>query len=550
MTTKDLDEKLAKLKKEGGERAAQRLAEKLGKKYLSAAKTPINIEALALLDKEVAEKSKTAIIEKKKDKAAIAAVNPESDGTKNVIKDLESRGFSVSVFVVSENGFQSILDFYKFVAKNKEAITGKVNIQKLAKEDLNTIEKTTKVLASQEYLGSNAGDILSVVLLAASATRASDIHLEATEVGAKMRLRIDGILHDIFDFNKEFYLFLVSRIKLLSNLKLNISDEPQDGRFTIRLINKDVEIRVATAPAQFGEVVVMRLLDPDVINLSMEDLGLRKDDLKIILAELKKPNGLILNTGPTGSGKTTTLYAFLKNKKTPEIKIITIEDPVEYKLEGIEQTQVDEESGYTFASGLKSILRQDPDVILIGEIRDKDTAEIGIQAALTGHLVFSTVHANSAAGAIPRILDLGVKKESVGPAMNLIIAQRLVRRLCQKCKVSKKIDKELENKIKNFLEALPKRIDKNDYKEIKIFEPKGCEACNMTGFRGRVGIYELLLYEAELEELIKNQAGETAFFKFAKERGMATMQEDGILKTISGITTLEEVENTTGPLKI
>lgn len=550
MTGKDLEEKLERLRKEGEERSAKRLAEKLGKKYLPVAKTPINIEALALIDKETAAKAKVAAIEKKKDKAAIVAVNPETREAQEVIKALEIRGFQLTIFIVSENGFKSIFDFYKFVPGKGEGITGKVKIKKeFSKEELDSIDKTAGVLKKQEYMGSNAGGVLNIILLSASANRASDIHLEPTEEGAKMRLRIDGLLNDIFEFNKKFYPYLVSRIKLLSNLKINITSEPQDGRFTIKLGEKDVEVRVATAPAQNGEVVVMRLLDPEAINLSLHDLGLRKDDLEITLNELKKPNGLILNTGPTGSGKTTTLYAFLKNKKNPEIKIITIEDPIEYKLEGIEQTQTDEEVGYTFASGLRSILRQDPDVILIGEIRDKETAEIGIQAALTGHLVFSTIHSNSAAGAIPRILDLGVKKESVGPAMNLIIAQRLVRRLCQKCKAPKIADKELKIKIEKFFDSLPQRVDKSDYGEIKMFEPKGCEECNMTGFKGRVAIYELILYEPEIEDLIIKSSGEPAFLKFAKDRGMVTMQEDGILKTISGTTTFEEIENVTGPIK-
>src|SRR3990167_3759286 len=232
----------------------------------------------------------------------------------------------------------------------------------------------------------------------------------------------------------------------------------------------------------------MRLLDPEAINISLGELGIREDDLEIIKTELKRPNGLILNTGPTGSGKTTTLYAFLKHKKTPKIKIISIEDPIEYHLEGIEQTQVDEEAGYNFSDGLKSLMRQDPDVILVGEIRDKETGEIGIQAALTGHLVFSTIHANSAAGAIPRLVDLGVKSSSIGSALNLIIAQRLVRKLCDNCKTIKETDNELKIKIEKFLKQLPKRVNKEKFKEIKIFSASkgGCDKCNNSGYKGRI----------------------------------------------------------------
>ena len=331
---------------------------------------------------------------------------------------------------------------------------------------------------------------------------------------------------------------------------MNVRDEAQDGRFTIGLGGKEIEMRVAVAPSEFGEVIVMRVLDPDAINLSLKDLGFRKDDLEIIEAELKRPNGLILNTGPTGSGKTTTLYAFLKHKNSPEIKIITIEDPIEYHLVGIEQTQVDPEANYTFVNGLKSIMRQDPDVILIGEVRDKETAEIAIQAALTGHLVFSTVHANQAAGAIPRLIDLGVKPTSIGPSLNLIIAQRLVKRLCEKCKTVDKGAAKLKSKIEKLLDSLPKQVVRNDYKSVSIYKPVGCKECGEVGYKGRIAIYELLQVTKEIEKLMNRQAGEIEIQEFALKEGMATMQQDGILKVASGITTLEEVEKVTGPIDI
>ena len=547
---KELEDKLAQLRKEGEERAAKKLAVKLNLKYLSLTTTPISVEALTLIPQEVAQKAQIAVIEKKVKKLAAVSTNPQNEETKKVIKDLESRGMEVSVFVVSPSGFEYVLSYYKFIGKKAEEITGKVKIKKaVSAEEFNTLEKIKTVLGQQEFLGSNAGDILEVILDSAMATRASDIHFEPSEIDAKLRLRIDGILHDVFIIAKSFYPFLVSRVKLLSNLKLNITDESQDGRFTIKFAKKDVEVRVAVAPAQFGEVIVMRILDPDAINLNLSDLGIREDDLEIIMSQLKRPNGLVLNTGPTGSGKTTTLYAFLKNVANSEIKIITVEDPIEYHLENIQQTQVDEEAGYTFADGLKSIMRQDPDIILIGEIRDKETAEIGIQAALTGHLVFSTVHANSSTGAIPRLLDLGVKVVSIGPALNLVIAQRLVRRLCKNCKIPAPVNDDIKNKIQKFLGNLPARVKKETYKEIKFFEPKGCEVCNNTGYKGRVAIYELLAMEPEIEELILKQAGETALHKYAIERGMTTMQQDGILKIINGLTTIEEIESTTGPLE-
>ena len=435
--------------------------------------------------------------------------------------------------------------------------------------EIDSVKKIEIALGIFKQEPADVADFLEIVLIGASQNRASDIHFEVMKDFIKLRFRIDGVLHDIYSgINKNFYSYLISRIKLLSGLKINVRDEAQDGRFTINFPQKNIEVRVAIAPSEFGEIVVMRILDPEAINLSLLSLGIREDDLEIIKNELKRPNGLILNTGPTGSGKTTTLYAFLKHKKTSDIKIITIEDPIEYYLEGIEQTQVDEEAGYTFANGLRSLMRQDPDMILVGEIRDKETVEIGIQSALTGHLVLSTVHANSAAGAIPRLLDLGVKPSSIGPALNLVIAQRLVRRLCQYCKKKTEISQEKKEKIGIFLNNLPKRVDKTKYKEIEIFEPLagGCEKCNNSGYKGRVGIYELLLNDPEyekflidqshtklschkkLEELILSSASDGQIKEFSIEQGATTMQQDGVLKVIQGMTTFEEVEAVTGTI--
>jgi type II secretory ATPase GspE/PulE/Tfp pilus assembly ATPase PilB-like protein len=277
-------------------------------------------------------------------------------------------------------------------------------------------------------------------------------------------------------------------------------------------------------------------------------LGLRDDDLDIIKEQLQRPNGMALNTGPTGSGKTTTLYAFLRYRLSSEVKIITIEDPIEYHLEGVEQTQASDESGYTFASGLRSLMRQDPDIILVGEIRDKETAEIAVQAALTGHLVFSTVHANEATGAIPRLLDLGVKANSLAPALNLLIAQRLVRRLCTKCKKEKPLDEKTKAQIENFIHALPQRVAKKEYEHITLYEPVGCEYCNHTGYRGRVGIYELLIVDKAIQALITKEAGQVEIDSLVKTKGFVSMQEDGVLKVIQGITTCDEVEGTTGKI--
>ncbi len=554
--TTAIKDKLLKIRREAEERDAQRKAEKLGFSYLDLKTTPINIEALSLISEEKSKNVKAAAVEIKEKKVILTAYDPSNDETKNIIKNLESEGYALSIYVVSLSTLNHIWDFYKFVSVGQKSITGKIEIHEdkfiELEKNLSSIEAIKKALNEINKEGAYTGEVLEIILAGALSNRASDIHLESEEKNIKIRIRIDGALRDVFEeLKKSVYLYLLSRIKLLSGLKLNIHNEPQDGRFTIKLPKKEIELRIAVAPSEFGETVVMRILDPESINLSLSDLGLREDDFKIIEAELKRPNGMILNTGPTGSGKTTTLYVFLKHKKTPELKTITIEDPIEYHLQGIEQTQVDPDTGYTFATGLRSLMRQDPDVILVGEIRDKETADVALQASLTGHLVFSTIHANSAAGAVPRLLDLGVRPSSIGPALNLVIAQRLIRKLCEECKIEEKIETELKEKINKFLEKLPQRIDKEKYKKnIKIFKPKGCERCSNIGYKGRIGIFELLTIGPEMEELINKETSEIKLNEFGIKNDMATMQEDGVLKVLSGITTFEEVEALTGPIEL
>lgn len=311
--------------------------------------------------------------------------------------------------------------------------------------------------------------------------------------------------------------------------------------------NITIEIRTSTLPAEYGESIVLRILNPKNL-IEIEALGLRKDLGEIFEKEIKKPNGMIIVTGPTGSGKTTTLYAVLKRINTPEIKIITIEDPVEYHLKGISQTQVDPPRGYTFANGLRALMRQDPDVILVGEIRDKETAEIALQAALTGHLVFSTLHTNDAAGAIARLIDLGVRPVSIAPAINMVVAQRLPRRVCKNCvEFVLPSQKELE-KIKKGLNELKKEILPQSFFEpdLKIPQAKGCENCNFTGYRKRVGIYETFLVDDEMERFILSSPSIVDMRELAIKKGMLLMHQDGLIKVLEGITTLEEIERVTG----
>lgn len=553
--SKEFEKELKQLSREAEEREAERLAQKLRLPYLNVKTLPVSVEALSLIPESAAQKARAAAVEinQKKQEVILVSLNPSEPLVQKIIKDLESKKYKVSPAIVSLSSLGHIFSFYQFVHQKAKEITGSVAISEKKLQDLEkkltsfeNIKSAILSLNQEVYVS----ELLEIILAGALSSRASDIHLEPEDQYIKLRFRVDGLLHNVFgELSKKAYGYLLSRVKLLSNLKINIHDEPQDGRLSIKLAKKELEVRVSTAPSEFGEVIVMRLLDPETISLGLEQLGLRGDDLEIVEKELKKPNGMILNTGPTGSGKTTTLYAFLKRKATPEVKIITIEDPIEYHLEGIEQTQVDEEAGYDFGGGLKSLMRQDPDIILVGEIRDKDTAETAIQAALTGHLVFSTVHANEASGAVPRLLDLGVRTSSIGPALNLIIAQRLVRRLCEFCKAPQKINSGLQKKIEKFLKNLPKRVLHSEFESIKTYKASNCEKCNSLGYKGRVGIFELLLVDSKMENLINKETSEAELQSFALKQGMVTMQQDGILKTISGITTFEEIELQTGPIE-
>jgi len=546
-----LQEQLGKMRREAEERDAQRRAASYKLGYLEPAKVSVSLDALALLPLSVAQEALCSVVEAREKTLALVAYDPHFSKTRNVVKDLTDKGFFVTVYVVSRSSLERTLGQYRFVKASGNAIAGEVSVDKEAGGvalDVTSLPKAREAMTRFNGLGT-ISELVESILLGGLANRASDIHFEPREKSILVRFRIDGILHDVYDaISLSVYRSILSRIKLLSNLKINIKDQPQDGRFTIQHEGHDVEVRVAIAPAEFGEVIVLRLLDPVALSLQLSDLGLRQDDLVIIEKELKRPNGMIINTGPTGSGKTTTLYAFLKHVLSAGVKIITIEDPIEYHLGGIEQTQVDVEAGYTFATGLRSLMRQDPDIILVGEIRDKETAEIAVQAALTGHLVFSTVHANSASAGVPRLFDLGVKSASLAPALNVIIAQRLVRRLCDTCKKPTFLSDDVRAHLDSFFSKLPGRVEKIPLDKVTLFEAVGCDACDGSGYKGRVGIYELLLVDEDLQRAISSQEGQLDIEKIAKKAGLVSMQQDGILKVLFGATTFEEIERISGSI--
>ncbi len=428
--------------------------------------------------------------------------------------------------------------------------------QKIAiPDELNAVikQETTGIPAFSQLILKYLADttltitkVVEIVLAASVALDSSDIHIEPQENDAKLRIRLDGVLQDVVSFNRKSYESLLSRIKLLSEMKLNVSDRPQDGRFSILIEGTSVEIRASILPAEYGESIVMRILNPKSL-ISLDQAGLRKDLYDVFLKEVNRPNGMIVVTGPTGAGKTTTLYAFLKKIQNPEIKIITIEDPIEYHLEGISQTQVEPNKGYDFASGLRAIVRQDPDVVLVGEIRDLETVDIALQAALTGHLVLTTLHTNDAAGTIPRLVSLGAKTFNIGPAMNMAVAQRLVRRVCQKCAVMEAPTAEEMALIKESLQAvLPALKEKGLVlppldENLKIARAKGCDACSGIGYRGRIGIYEAFLVDDELQKFILQDSSIVALKELARKKGMMTMYQDGMIKVTQGITTIDEV---------
>ena len=430
-----------------------------------------------------------------------------------------------------------------------EKITGQVKIKRAIIKNILAFKEEIIKSFNQEITKT-----IEIILGGSIILDASDIHIEPEEEGIKIRVRIDGILHEVVILDQRIYQILLSRIKLLSGLKLNIIDKAQDGRFSILVSpaesgtnnkTEEIETRVSVLPSQYGESIVIRILNPKSL-IEIEDLGIREDMLEIFKKEIKKPNGMIIVTGPTGSGKTTTLYAILKRLENPEIKIITIEDQIEYHLEGITQTQVAPEKGYDFANGLRAIVRQDPDVILVGEIRDLDTAKTAIQAALTGHLVLTTLHTNDAAHTVARLQALGEIPINIAPAINIAIAQRLVRKICKKCvKFLSPTNEELET-LEKELSLLPKEIKIPSLdKDLKIPKPTGCQFCNFTGYKGRIGIYEFFLVDDEIENFILKSPSISDLKKIAEKKGMVSMRCDGLIKTLLGTTTIEEVNRVT-----
>ncbi len=541
-TTGKAETKLEEIKIKEKEEVTRREAEGTKISYANLVGFPISPEAIALIPEEQAKELKVVCFLYTGPEIRLGTTDATNEKVKELLYQLEERHKTHGViYKISENSFKTALNFYRTLPKIRKVSKG----VEITSDELEKYQKEIQNVADLQKTISKVSitDVVTLSLAAALRMGSSDVHIEAEEKGIVVRYRIDGVLQEVAVIPKEEWKQIVSRLKLVAGLKINITNKPQDGRFTIFLKEEKIEVRVSTLPTAFGESVVMRLLRPETISFDFERLGLRPLAYEKLKKEISKPNGMIMTTGPTGSGKTTTLYAVLRQLNTPGVKIITLEDPIEYKLEGINQSQIDSSREYTFARGLRSILRQDPDIVMVGEIRDLETAEISIQAALTGHLMLSTIHTNDAAGAIPRFISMGVKPFLLAPALRAIVGQRLVRRVCESCKKEAELDQEKLERIKKLLTEIPEASgEKIDLENLKFYKGNGCDECNNSGYRGRIGIYEVLLVNKEVEKaILEGKTSEYDMRQIAENQGMITMVQDGLLKAIDGQTTIDEV---------
>lgn len=515
----------------------------LGIPFVNLEKEKIPKEVLQLIPEPIARKNNIVAFQKSGRELRVAMLNPDDIQTIDFIK--KKTGFKISACFTSHNSIDAVLKQYK---KSLQAEFGDI------------IDKNTENVADEEDLEKIAQDlpmikIVDTLLKHAILQSASDIHIEPDETEVHVRYRIDGILHETMTLPKQVLPGIVARIKVLSNLKLDEHRIPQDGRFKIEEDNKKTSFRVSALPVFDGEKIVMRVLDESSKGLTLESMGLWGRSLEQVHAAIKKPNGMILVTGPTGSGKTTTLYTAMDILNTPEVNISSIEDPIEYRMPRINQTQVKAKVGMTFVSGLRALLRQDPDIIMVGEIRDPETMQIALNAAMTGHLVLSTLHTNSAAAAIPRMLDMKAEAFLIASTVYLVVAQRLVRKVCPDCKQQYKLDgkrlAELEqaidfDQIAKTLESI-KDAEVKELKDIKdvrtasFYRGKGCERCNNEGYKGRIGIFETLEMSESIQKMVSGNSTADEIDAKAKEEGMISMTEDGIIKALRGLTSIEEV---------
>jgi type II secretory ATPase GspE/PulE/Tfp pilus assembly ATPase PilB-like protein len=538
------DAKLKAIRDQEEEDLAHVMADRYGLPYTDLSVVPLNMDAVRIIPEKEAAEAEVVAFDKNGKHLMLAIRSPENIALGRVIHELEEAGYIIEKYLISGISLQVALDRYQDLSLATESKAGVFDISgdelaALSKE-LTTLPALRAFLtkALTEKKQAEISMVLQGILAAAFGMRASDIHIEPEEELVRMRFRLDGVLTDVFSFDAHVYKLLNSRIKILSGLKLNVENRAQDGRFSVVVNGTEVEIRMSLIPGNYGESAVMRILDPAAIQLTLDTKGIHPKLLTRLREEVRRPNGMLLTTGPTGSGKTTTLYAFLSEIYTPDIKIVTIEDPIEYHLKGIVQTQTGGKD-YTFASGLRSILRQDPDVIMVGEIRDAEVAEVAIQAALTGHFVLSTLHTNNAAGTFPRLVDLGADPKSFASAITVAMAQRLVRTLnpeTRSMRAATDDEKKMMEKI--FSTLTDASLRPTSFDQVGMPVPKDADD---TGYKGRTGLYEAIFMDEHLGDFLRTNPSEGEIAKEVARQGYLTMAQTGVLKALAGETSLEEV---------
>lgn len=556
----DIDDKNKKFIDDLRAREEEELVETLARdKYgipsVDLTSVGIENEALKMVEEKRARQLEVAPFDLTGKVVSIAVRAPARDDVRLLEEEIEKKGYVIKWFMASRASLEKAWARYEEISYAAKVRAGSLDVSpetliKLS-EEIKSVEDVLKAVEEVEKKDNThkVSRMLEIMIGGSIGVGASDIHLEPEEADVRFRMRIDGILQEILRIDYPTFKFLNSRLKLLAGMKLTTTQAAQDGRFSIWLGKDEISLRVSAMPGAYGESIVMRILNPKSIRVQVEQLGMTEKLHKIALAEIQKPNGMILITGPTGSGKTTTLYAFMQKIYSPEIKIITIEDPVEYHLPGLTQTQVEPDKGYTFFEGLKSALRQDPDVIMVGEIREPSTAKTAVESALTGHLVFSTLHTNNAGGVIPRLIDLEVNPKILVSALRMSIAQRLVRKLCVVCRKKVKADSETEALLKKIIDdAKNEGKDMTEYgintiPPYEIYEAVGCDKCNKTGYKGRLGIFEAILTDDAMEELIPKNPSEHEIKKVSQKQGILDMKEDGVLKILNGTTSVDEVKS-------
>lgn len=520
-------------------------SEKLGIPLIKVDPEKIPAEILEIIPEETARYYKMVAISKKEGVLEIGMVWPEDLDAKEALKFLAlKKNFDFKICLITLTNCEKILKQYQVLkAEMGKALEELERELKIEEIKVPTIAELGRIV--EEAPISKA---VATILRYGIEGEASDIHIEPFGEKIRFRFRLLGKLYSSLFLPIKVHPAIISRIKILSNLRIDETRIPQDGRFSVEFGGRKIDLRVSTFPTAAGEKVAIRILDPKIGLKKFDELGLAGRNYEVVKRAIQKPFGMILATGPTGCGKTTTLYAILQILNQEGINIVTLEDPIEYFIEGINQSQIRPEIGYNFATGLRHVLRQDPDVIMVGEIRDSETADLAVHAALTGHLVLSTLHTNNALGAIPRLIDLGIQPFLISPSLSLVIAQRLVRKLCPNCKKETKPKKEIKDLILKKIEEMPEQVKKGlkISPNFTIYEARGCKECQGKGFIGRVALFEILEMTKELGEIILKEPSESKIFQEAKKQGMITMRQDGILKVLDGITTIEEVLRETG----